>query len=45
MKNPLLGIMEPQRRDAVMMLAQFGLTPAGLKKINDEMKKNYGEKR
>lgn len=41
-KNPLLGILETQRRDAVMMLAQLGLTPTGLKKINDEMKKKPG---
>ena len=38
-KNPLLAVMETQRRDAVMMLSQLGLTPTGLKKINDEMKK------
>ena len=38
-KNPLIGMMEKQRRDILDALGALGLTPAGLKKINDEMKK------
>ena len=38
-KNPLLGIMETQTTQISNLLDKLGLTPSGLKKINDEMKK------
>lgn len=38
-KNPILTMIESQRKEIIAGLNTLGLTPSGLKKINDEMKK------
>lgn len=37
-KNPLVGSLESLRKDILAYSNALGLTPAGLKKINDSMK-------
>jgi P27 family predicted phage terminase small subunit len=37
-KNPLVGSLESLRKDILAYSNALGLTPAGLKKINDNMK-------
>ena len=43
-KSPLIAVLETLRKDILQYSIQLGLTPAGLKKINekneDESKKN-----
>ena len=42
-RSPIIGTLETLRKDILSYSNALGLTPSGLKKLNDEMNKNKKE--